>query len=104
MLGLNVDRQIVLAKHLAGGRPDRPDDHLPHDLPQPLLHSQLSRHMQHVRDMNRRRKEHDVDAPVGEIPHGTFQRLQIVRQIPAVDRDCHDPGAARFQASHETDV
>ena len=48
MLGLHVDRQIVLPQHLAGRRPDRPDHHLPQGLPHWLFHPQPARDLQHV--------------------------------------------------------
>jgi hypothetical protein len=92
-----IDRPIVLAEVLAGGRPDRSDHHLLDGHAKRLDLAVPFQHLHRMLDLRRVGDEQDLDLPrdhaVEQVPEGG----QVLRQGPSVNRDRKHLGTPLLQ-------
>src|SRR5690606_20513016 len=76
--GLEVDRQVMVAQHFAGARPDGGDDRAGQAVAQLRLQLQFARDLQQVDDLLSGGEQRDVDLAGGEAADVRFERADVL--------------------------
>ena len=104
MLRLHVDRQIMLPQHRAGIRPDRPNHRRAQSLPHLLGNPGALGQVQHVHQLPAGSKQRRIDAPISNLLQRRRQLRSIFRQLPVIQPQRDDRGAASLQPGQQTGI
>ena len=99
--GFEIRHDAADGHDFSASRTDRPDHSPPERFEESVFHAHSRRHVQQVLNLSRIGEQHHACAPSDNRSDRGPQRLEVVRERPAVDGNAQDVCPALFESSQE---